>query len=179
MSRRLTGWVLTAAAIAAGPAPALSSNDLNKNLGQEFQPTVTPVGSMQLLRDGIRYLAGDDTDYTDCLEIMTPREYAVLRGGRVLVLHQPYPTSSANGNLRFDSGMSSDADEQLLGAIDRSKQASSGHATLPWPSIPTGKLLPEGKVQPEHVKAACGIPRGLTLLAPAERELRPAAHVTS
>jgi hypothetical protein len=114
---------------------------------------------------------------------MTPREVMVLRGGKVLVLRQPYPTRNANGNLRFESGMAGDADEQLLGAIDRSKHAGSGQAMLPWPSIPTGKLLPEGKVQPEHVKAACGIPRGLTLLGPAVRagaaEPRPSSVVLS
>jgi len=173
MSRRLTGWVLTAAVIAAGPAPALSRNDLDQGLGQDFQPTAMHVGAMPLLRDGIRSLAGDDRDYTDCLEVMTPREFAVLRGGKVLV--QPYPTSNANSKIRIDSGMAGDADEQLLGAIDRSKHASSGQAMLPWPSVPSGELQPEGKVQAEHVKAACGIPRGLTLLAPSAREPRPAA----
>ncbi len=177
MSRRLTGWVLIAAVIAA--LPALSSNDPDQDLGRDFQPTVTHLGPMQLLRDGLRSLAGDDRDYTDCLEVMAPREITVLRGGRILVLGRPYPTSNANGNIQIDSGMSGDADEQLLGAIDRSKHPSSGQAILPWPSVPSGEQLPEGRVQPEHVKAACGIPRGLTLLAPDEEEPRWVAGAMS
>lgn len=167
MSRRLTGWVLTAAMIAALPAPALSSNDPINNLGRDFRPTVTPLGSTQLLRDGMGSLAGDDNDHTDCLEVMTPREFTVLHGGKLLVVQRPYPKSNANGADRFDRGMAGDADEQLLGIIDPGKHFSSGQA-----------MLPEGKVRPDHVRAACGIPGGLTLLAPVVRELRPAAGAT-
>jgi len=152
MSRRWTGWVLTAAAIAAGPAPALSSND--------FPQTLQTIVAQA---DAVPPAGG----HTDCLEIVTPREFMALRNGKVLVLNQPYPSSKANANVRFDSGMAGEADERLLGAIDRSKRATAGQAMLPWPSLPAGKLMPGGAVQPAEVRAACGIPKGLTLLTPA------------
>ena len=154
MSRPWTGWVLTAAAIAAGPAPALSSNDLSETLGPGY-----PVAQA----DAVPPAGG----YTDCLEVVTPREFMVLHNGKVLVLDRPYPSSKANATLRFDSGMAGEADDRLLGAIDRSKRAAAGQAMLPWPSLPAGKLMPEGAVQPTQVRAACGIPRGVTLLTPA------------
>jgi hypothetical protein len=148
MSRRLTGWVLTAAAIAAGPAPALSSNDPNQIPGQSFQTTVAQA---------------DALPSSDCLEVTTPHE--AVKGGDVVVLKRPYPTSEANGDVGVDSVLSGDTDEQLRSAIDGSKRAGSGEA-MQWLLLPTGKLMPQGAAQPTHVRAACGIPRGLTLRAP-------------
>ena len=136
MSRRWTGWVLTAAAIAAGPAPALSSNDPSNPYLQQ-QPRAT--------------LAGGEEDYSNCLEVATPREAAVGRSGRILVLEQPYPGSKANGDLRFEADTSSGADESLRRAIESSKGPGSGQTIT---------------VRPAQVRAACGIPRGMTLLAP-------------
>jgi len=150
MSRRWTGWVLTAAAIAAGPAPALSSNE-----SPQTQRTIVAQA------DALPAAGG----YTDCLEVVTPREFMVPHNGKVLVLDRPYPSSTANANLRFDSGMAGDADEQLRSAIARSTGNGSGEAA-PWLLLPEGKLVPPGAVQPTAVRAACGIPRGLTLLAP-------------
>jgi hypothetical protein len=153
MSRRLTGWVLTAAVIAAGPAPALSNNDPNETQG--FRPVVAQA-------DAVPPAGG----YTDCLEVTNPRDVTGVRGGEIPVLKGPYPSNKANGDVRFERGMAGDADERLLGAIDRSKRAGTGPAMLPWPSLPEGKLMPEGAVQPTQVRAACGIPKGLTLLLP-------------
>jgi len=149
MSRRWTGWVLTAAAIAAGPAPALSSN-------QSPQPLLAILAQ-----------AAPADGYTPCLEVATPPEPLVLRNGEVLVLDRPYPPSEAKSDLRFEGGMAGDVDDRLGAAIDHSKRAASGQAMLPWPSLPAGKRAPEGTVQPTEARAACGIPKGLTLLAPA------------
>jgi hypothetical protein len=138
MSRRWTGWVLTAAAVAAGPAPALSSNDpSNPYAEQHLRAT----------------LAGGDGDYTNCLEVTTPREAVAGHSGRILVLQQPYPGSKANGDLRFEADTPSDADESLRRAIERSKGPGFDPVMLRWPA---------------QVRAACGIPGGLTLLVPAD-----------
>ena len=134
MCRRWTGWVLTAAAIAAGPAPALSSSETsNPYLQQQLRAT----------------LAGSEEDYSNCLELATPREATVRNSGKILVLHQPYPGSKANGDLRFEADTSSGADESLRRAIESSKGPGSGQV-----------------IQPAQVRAACGIPRRLTLLVP-------------
>lgn len=171
MSRRLTGWVLTAA-IAALPAPALSSNDLDQDLDQDFQPTVTHVGSMPLLRDGIRSLAGDDRDYTDCLEV-NPGQFMVLRNGMILHLESGFPTKNAERSAPVDIYIPEHPEEGIVGEIARAKSGAAEQAMPPL--LIDRDLLPNGTVQLDHIKAACGIPRGLTLLAPAVRESRRAA----
>jgi hypothetical protein len=165
MSRRWTGWVLTAAAIAAGPAPALSSNDPSNAYPQDVPRSIMQASPPQPPRDGIGPVAGADGDYTNCLELAASREAMAVHSGRTLVLHQPYPGSKANGDLRFNADTSSGADESLRRAIEHSKDIGTGEAMLP--SLPEGKLMPEGTAQQEPVRAACGIPGGLTLLLPA------------
>jgi len=173
MSRRLTGWVLTAAAIAALPAPALSSNDPNNNLGQDFRPTVAHVGSIQPLRDGIRSLAGDDGDYTNCLEV-NPGQFTVLRNGAVQQPQSGLPTIAAGKGPPVDIYIPDHPAEGIVGEIARAKRGAADQATS-GPLLIDRNLPPNGTVRPEHVKAACGIPRGLTLLVPGERESRSAA----
>ena len=158
MSRRWTGWVLTAAAIAAGPAPALSSNDPS----QASQPTVAQA-------DVVPPAGG----YTDCLEVTPQRVVPTARGGGIVILKMPYPTNKANGDLSLDNGMSTGAAEQLGATIERSKGASAGE-DMQWLLLPDSKLVLQGAVQPAEVRAACGIPKGLTLLVPT-RELGPPA----
>jgi hypothetical protein len=160
MLRRWTGWVLTAAAVAAGPAPALSSNDPSNPYGQDGPPSIMAV---QPPRAGIWPIAGGDGDYTNCLELTASSEAMAVHSGRVLVLEQPYPASRANRDLRFNADTSSGADESLRRAIEHGKGVG-GQAMLP--SLSEGKLMPEGSAQPEHVRAACGIPGGMTLLLP-------------
>jgi len=130
MSRPWTGWVLTAAAIAAGPAPALSSNESPRPL----QAILAQAAAVPPAGGG-----------TDCLELVTPPEFKVLHNGEVLVLKKPYPTSKADGDIRSDAA----------------------RVMLPRLSLPEGTLLPDGAMQPAQVRAACGIPKGLTLLSPA------------
>lgn len=147
MSRRWTGWVLTAAAIAAGPAPALSSNDPSNPYRHDLPQTVMPADSRQpsaVAQDGI---------YTDCLEVNPPRAALAVRSDTITVLREPYPGSKANGDLRFDTSLPADIDPSLRSAIEQSKGA--------------GAAIPEGSARPARVRAACGIPRGVTLLAPA------------
>jgi hypothetical protein len=153
MSRRWTGWVLTAAAIAAGPAPALSSNDPLQTPGQGFATTVAQADA-----------APPAGGYSDCLELTPPRE--AVKGGEVLVLKMPYPTSKANGDLRLN-GMSGGADAQLRAAIERSKGDGAGE-DMEWLLLPDDKLVPQGVVQPTKVRSACGIPKGLTQLLPSD-----------
>src|SRR5262249_31788872 len=148
MSRRMTGWVLTAAAIAAGPAPALSSNDPSNPYGQDGPPSIMPAAA-QPSRAGIGPIAGGDGDYTNCLELTASSEAMAVHSGRVLVLEQPYPASRANRDLRFNADTSSGADESLRRAIEHGKGAGAGQVLLP--SLSEGKLMPEGTRQPEHV----------------------------
>ncbi len=178
MSRRLTGWVLTAAAIAAGPAPALCSSDLNNNLGQHFRPTVAHVGSVQPLREGIRSLAGDDRDYTNCLEV-NPGQFMAFRNGTVLHLESGLPTKDASKGPPVDIYEPERPEEGILGEIARAKRGGADQAMPPGPLLIGRDLPPSGMVQPDHIKAACGIPGGLTLLVPAMRELRRAAGAMS
>lgn len=156
MSRRWTGWVLTAAAIAAGPAPALSSNE-----SPQTQRTI--VAQAEALPP-----AGG---YADCLEVTTPHVVTAIQGGDVVVLKRPYPTSKANGDLRLDKDMSTDTEAQL-----RSKGTSDA---APWLLLPEGKVAPQGAVRPTAVHAACGIPKGLTLLAPDDAPSSAATIVVS
>jgi len=168
MSRRLTGWVLTAAMIAAGPSSALSSNDLDQDLGREFQPTVTHVGAMPLLRDGTRSLAGNDRDYTDCLEV-TPKEFALLQNGMVLHLESGLPTKGVEKSAPVDIYIPDRPEQGIVGEIARAKRGAADQAMPLGPLLIDRDLLPNGTVQADHIKAACGIPRGLTLLVPAVR----------
>jgi len=147
MSRRWTGWVLTAAAIAAGPAPALSSNDPSNPYRRDLPQTAMPADSRQ------PSAVAQDGTYTDCLEVAPPRAALAVRGDTIPVLREPYPDSKANGDLRFDTGLPADIDPSLRSTIEQSKRPVAA--------------MPEGSARPARVRAACGIPRGVTLLAPA------------
>jgi hypothetical protein len=156
MSRRWTGWVLTAAAIAAGPAPALSSNDLHQDPDQAVRPTVTHAGAVPLLR-----VAGDDGDYTHCLEV-TPVQQP----------HSGLQTMAAGKGPPVDVYVPEHRAEGIAAEIARAKGGTADQAT-------SGSLLidrelpPNGMARPDQIKAACGIPRELTLLVPARPEQSP------
>ena len=152
MSRPWTGWVLTAAAIAAGPAPALSSKSPNHASTQ-----VVAQG------DAVPPVSG----HTDCLEVTLPHVVVDVRRGEVFVLKGPYPTSKANGNLHLNKGIPAATDEQLRAWIERSK-GDGADEDMQWLLLPDGKLVPKDDVQPTEVRAACGIPKGLTLLLPSD-----------
>ena len=158
MSRRLTGWVLTAAVIAALPAPALSSNDPNNDLGPDFR----------------RAVAGDDGDYTRCLEV-TPEASTGLRNAGAQPPQDGPPTIAAGKAPPVDIYLPEHPAEGIAAEIARAKRGAADQAMRPGPLLIDRNLPPNGTVQPDHIKAACGIPRGLTLLAPVERELRPVA----
>lgn len=146
MSRRLTGWVLTAAVIAALPAPALSSNDPTNNLGPDFRATV----------------AGDDGDYTGCLEV-TPGAFTGPRNGAVQQSQSGLPAMAAGKGPPVDIYLPEHPAEGIVAEIASAKRSAADQALQPGPMLI------------DHIKAACGIPRGLTLLVPVERELRSAA----
>jgi hypothetical protein len=63
--------------------------------------------------------------------------------------------------------------EGIAGEIARAKGGAGDQAT-PGPLLIDRNLPPNGTARPAQIKAACGIPRGLTLLVPAARESRPA-----
>jgi hypothetical protein len=151
MSRRLTGWVLTAAVIAALPAPALSSNDPSNNLGQDFRPAAAHVGSVQPSREGSQPLAGSDGDDTNCLEVTSAQQ---PRGGMGAAKGAP-----------VDIYLPEHPAEGIAAEIARAKRDATGQA-MPEPLL-IDRNLPSGAGRPDQIKAACGIPRGLTLRVPA------------
>jgi hypothetical protein len=155
MSRRSTGWVLTAAVIAALPAPALSSNDPINNLGQDARPAIAAVGSLQPSREGIRPLAGDDGDFTNCLEMTPPQQ---PRGG--------LSGTAAGKGPPVDIYVREHSTADIAGEIARAKRGAADQA-MPEPLLIDRNLPPNGTARPDQIKAACGIPRGLTLFAPA------------
>ena len=154
MSRRLTGWVLTAAVIAALPAPALSSNDPSNIPGQDFRPTVAPAGSLQPSRVRIQFLVEDDGDYTNCLEVSP-----VQRPQSGL------PTMTTGKGPPVDVYIPGHPAESIAGEIARAKGGAADQVT-PRPLLIDRNLPPSGTTPPDQIKAACGIPRGLTLFAP-------------
>ena len=142
MSRRLTGWVLTAAVIAALPAPALSSNDPSNIPGRDFKPTDFPS------------LVGQGGDFTNCFEV-TP----------VLQPQGGLATMTTGKGPPVDVYIADHRVGSLAGEIARAKRSPADRAI-------SGSLLLDrsppsnGTARPDQIKAACGIPRGLTLLAP-------------
>jgi hypothetical protein len=155
MSRRLTGWVLTAAVIAALPAPALSSNDPITNPGQNARPAIAAVGSLQPSREGIRPLAGGDGDFTNCLEV-TPVQQP--RGG--------LSGMAAGKGPPVDIYVCEHSTADIAGEIARAKRGAADQA-MPGSLSIDRKLPPNGTARPDQIRAACGIPGGLTLFAPA------------
>ena len=145
MSRPWTGWVLTAAVMAALPAPALSSNDTSNESGQDLRPMLS--------------VAGDDGDYTNCLEVSPGRQpqdaLQTMKGPPVDVYVRGRPA----GGIAAD--------------IARAKRGAADAAT-PEPLLIDRDLATTATARPAAIKAACGIPRGLTLLVPVERESRAA-----
>ena len=146
MSRRLTGWVLTAAVIAALPAPALSSNDSSNIPGRDFKPTAGPVDSPSLV--------GEDGDFTNCFEV-TP----------VLQPQAGLPRAAGKGPP-VDIYVSEHPTEGIAGEIARAKRGAADQA-MPGSLLIDRNLPPNGTARPDQIRAACGIPGGLTLLAPA------------
>jgi len=143
MSRRLTGWVLTAAVIAALPAPALSSNDSRNIPGPDFTPTAVPS------------LVGEDGDFTNCFEttpVLQPQVglagTAAGKGPPVDIYVREHPTAS------------------IAGDIARAKRGAADPA-MPESLLIDRNLPPNGTARPDQIRAACGIPGGLTQLAPA------------
>ena len=142
MSRRLTGWVLTAAVIAALPAPALSSNDSSNIPGRDFRPTAVPS------------LVDEDGDFTNCFEVtpgLQPQVGLPRAGGKgppVDIYVGEHPT------------------EGIAGEIARAKRGAAGQA-MPGSLLIDRTLTPNATVRPDQIKAACGIPGGLTLFTPA------------
>ena len=155
MSRRLTGWVLTAAVIAALPAPALSSNDPISNPGQDFRPTVAPVGSLRPSPEGSQPLAGSDGDFTNCLEVAPAQQ---PQGG--------LPGMAVAKGPPVDIYMRDRSTADIAGEIARAKRGAADQMA-PGPLLIDRNLPPNGTARPDQIKAACGIPRGLTLFAPA------------
>jgi hypothetical protein len=143
MSRRLTGWVLTAAVIAALPAPALSSNDSSTIPGRDFKPTVVPS------------VVGEDGDFTNCFEV-TP----------VLQPQGRLPGMAAGKGPPVDIYVREHPTEGIAGEIARAKRGAADQA-MPGSLLIDRTLTPNGTARPDQIKAACGIPGGLTLLPPA------------
>jgi hypothetical protein len=145
MSRRLTGWVLTAAVIAALPAPALSSSDPSNTLGRDFKPTAGSVGSPSLI--------GDDGDFTNCFEV-TP----------VLQPQAGLPRAAGKGRP-VDVYVREHPTESIASDIARAKRGAPDLA-VPKSLLIDRNLTPNATARPDPIRAACGIPGGLTLLAP-------------
>jgi hypothetical protein len=139
--------MLTAAVIAALPASALSSNDPSNIPGRDFKPTAGSVGSPSLI--------GDDGDFTNCFEV-TP----------VLQPQGGLPGMAAGKGPPVDIYVREHPTEGIVGEIARAKRGAADQA-MPGSLLIDRNLTPNGTARPDQIKAACGIPGGLTLLPPA------------
>ena len=139
MSRRLTGWVLTAAVIAALPAPALSSSDPSNIPGRDS------VGSPSLI--------GVDGDFTNCFEVMP-----------VLQPQAGLPRAAGKGRP-VDVYVREHPTEGIASEIARAKRGAADLA-VPGSLLIDRNLTPNVTARHDQIRAACGIPGGLTLLAP-------------
>jgi len=172
MFRRWIGWLLGAALIGTGSTNVVSSETLNDHGDRDIEP----IGS---------FLVDLDKGYTDCAEILVSRNPLILRDGKVLLLQPGMTLEDLQNLLQGARPMFGKLDNDLFLERIITGRIRFGSPTRPWPSLPAGELLPEGKKPNSLVSAPCGIPPGMTRFVPAaqgprlrttmQRRVRPPA----
>jgi hypothetical protein len=162
MPRRFTGCVLAAVLIGVGSVTALSSVLANGGLVSKIEPAVPSLADL-------------DQDYVGCVEIMIGREPLLLRDGKVVLLQPGMTSADLMKVIQGERPLFHDADAHLIDELIRAGRVRFDTSKLTWPSLPAGELLPDSKKPRNLIGAACGIPPGMTFLAPAVQGFRRSA----